>query len=83
MRRCLSLVRCGMQTMLEVIVYQEKRRLDVVVWYKYPRGRHSCAGVALVVEGHLGFQRFQATRQMSLHGGFILHSHVLTTWPLC
>lgn len=37
--------------------------------------------VAVVVKGHLGFQRFQAPRQMSLHGGFILHSDVLTTWP--
>lgn len=36
--------------------------------------------LAVLVKGHLGFQRFQAPRQMSLHGGFILHSNVLTTW---
>lgn len=29
---------------------------------------------------HLGFQCFCAPRQISLHGGFILHSYVLTTW---
>lgn len=29
----------------------------------------------------LGFQCFWAHRQMSLHGRFILHSDVLTTWP--
>lgn len=30
---------------------------------------------------HLGFQCFCTPRQISLHGGFILHSYVLTTWP--
>lgn len=30
---------------------------------------------------HLRFQCFCAPRQISLHGGFILHSYVLTTWP--
>lgn len=29
---------------------------------------------------HLGFQCFFAPRQISLHGGFILYSYVLTTW---
>lgn len=39
------------------------------------------AAPVVAVKGHLGFQRFQAPRQMSLQGGFILHSDVLTTWP--